>query len=456
MNNSDWRNRSVEAIQQLSLEHTLFSWNIQGSFKPKVITHSAGCYFWDADGNRYLDMTAQLMCVTVGHQHPKVVEAIKKQASEMCYIGPLLTHAPRAELGRLLAEITPGNLTKTFFTLGGAEAIENALKLARAYTGRYKFVTRYRSYHGQTHGAGSVTGESRRWSVEPALPGIVYAPPPYCYRCDLGLSPEHCDLECARYIAKLIEYEDPDKVAGVIVEGVVGANGVLLPEREEYLPLVRQICDNYGVLLIVDEIMSGLGRTGAWFAVDHWGVVPDILTMAKGLTGAHLPLGAVTVSDKIGDYFDNNRLMLGATYSAHPMSCAAAIATLNVLKDEHLIENSNTLGKVLKHELKAMQERHPSIGDVRSIGLFAFVELVKDRKTKQPFGPFSTRVIAPKGEIDDLQRELYRLGVYQITNPLGMPISPPLTITQEQLMDGLHALEEAISLTTDRAYVGLK
>jgi len=450
----DWRNRSAEEIQKLSLNHTLFNWNAQGSIKPKVVSRGEGCYFWDMDGDRYLDMTAQLMCVTIGYQHPKVVDAIIEQAKEMCYIGPLLTHASRAELGRLLAEVTPGNLSKSFFTLGGAEAVEDALKIARAYTGRTKFISRYRSYHGQTHGAGSVTGESRRWSVEPGLPGIVFAPSPYCYRCDLGLNPKNCDLECAQYIKKLIEYEDPDKVAGVIVEGVVGANGVLLPEREEYLPMVREICDQYGVLLIVDEIMSGFGRTGAWFAVDHWGVVPDIMTMAKGLTGANLPMGAVIVSDKIGAFFDMNRLMLGATYSSHPMSCAVAIATLNVLKDENLIENAKKLGEVLKRELKSMQERHPSIGDVRSIGLFAFVELVKDRKTKQPFGPFTTRVIAPKGEIDELQRELLRLGVYQITNPLGMPISPPLIITEEQLLEGLAALEKAISLTTDRAYIG--
>jgi taurine--2-oxoglutarate transaminase len=454
MQNNDWRNRSAEEIRDISKKYTLFNWNIQGVMQPKVITKGEGCYIWDAEGNRYLDMTAQLMSVTVGHQHPKVVEAIIEQARELCTVGPLFTHSARAELGRLLAQIAPGSLNKVFFTQGGAEAVEDGMKIARAFTGRSKFISRYRSYHGQTHGAGSLTGESRRWSVEPAVPGVFYAPAPYCYRCDFGHKPQTCNLECAYYIEKLIEYEGPENVAAVAVEGVVGANGVLLPERDEYLPVVRDICTKYNVLLMADEIMSGLGRTGAWFAVDHYDVVPDIMTMAKGLTGAHLPLGAVMISDKISDFYEENRLMLGATYSANPVCCAAAIATLNVIIEDGLIEHSRQLGLILHHELKEMQQRHPSIGDVRSIGLFGFVELVKDRKTKQPFGPYSTRVIAPKGEIDDLQRELMKRGVYQITNPLGMPISPPLCITEQQLREGLAALEESISLTTDRAYIG--
>jgi taurine--2-oxoglutarate transaminase len=454
MQNNDWRNRSADEIRNLSKKHTLFNWNIQGPLQPKVITKGEGCYIWDAEGNRYLDMTAQLMSVTIGHQHPKVIEAIIEQARELCTVGPLLTHSARAELGRLLAQIAPGSLNKVFFTQGGAEAVEDGMKIARAYTGRSKFISRYRSYHGQTHGAGSLTGESRRWSVEPAVPGVFYAPAPYCYRCDFGHKPQTCNLECAYYIEKLIEYEGPENVAAVAVEGVVGANGVLLPERDEYLPVVRNICTKYNVLLLADEIMSGLGRTGAWFAVDHYDVVPDIMTMAKGMTGAHLPLGAVMISDKIGDFYEENRLMLGATYSANPVCCAAAIATLNVIIDDGLVEHSKQLGLILHQELKEMPKRHPSIGDVRSIGLFGFVELVKDRETKQPFGPYATRVIAPKGEIDDLQRELLKRGVYQITNPLGMPISPPLCITEQQLREGLAALEEAISLTTDRAYIG--
>jgi taurine--2-oxoglutarate transaminase len=454
MTSNDWQNRGPDEIRRLSREHTFFNWNAQGQFQPRVITKGAGCYFWDSDGNRYLDMTSQLMCVNIGHQHPKVVEAIVKQAQELCYVSPLFTHAARAELGRTLAEIAPGDLNKTFFTTGGAEAVDIAMKIARLATGKKKFISRYRSYHGNLHGAGSLTGESRRWAVEPGVPGISHAPAPYCYRCDLGHEPATCHVDCAQYIGKLIEYEGPQNVAAVVVEGVVGANGVLLPHRQEYLPMVRQICDQYDVLLMSDEVMSGIGRTGAWFAVDNWGVVPDIITVAKGLTGAHLPLGAIIVSDKIAQQFDQNPFMAGLTYSGHPLSCAAAIATLQVYKDEGLIENSQRMGVVLDRELRAMQERHPSIGEVRGLGLFWFVELVKNRATKTPFGPYSTRVIAPKGEIDDLQKELYKRGVYQLTNPLGMPIAPPLCITEEQLMDGLHALEEAISLTTDRAYQG--
>ena len=454
MTNDDWRQRSGEEILQLCRDYTLFNWASQGAIQPKVIAGAKGPYFWDADGNRFLDFTSQLMCVNAGHQHPRIVEAIVQQAQEMAYMGPVFAHAPRAELGRLLVEMAPGDLRKVFFTLGGGEANELAMAIARAFTGRHKFISRYRSFHGQTFGSGSLTGESRRWTVEPGVPGTYYAPAPYCYRCDMGQKPESCNLECARYIGRMIEYEGPEHVAAVVLERVVGANGILLPERDEYLPLVRRICDEHDVLLMVDEVMSGFGRTGEWFAVNNWDVVPDIMTLAKGLTSAHLPLSAVMVSDRIARFFDENPLMIGLTYSATPVCCAAAIAAINVLRDENLIENSRRLGEVLAKKLAKMQSRHPSIGDVRGIGLFYFVELVKDRATKETFGPYDTRTIAPKGEIADLQQEMMKRGVWGLNHPLGIPVAPPLCITEEQLLEGLRALEESISITTDRAYTG--
>jgi taurine--2-oxoglutarate transaminase len=387
--------------------------------------------------------------VNAGHQHPKIVEAIREQAESLCYISPPFASHPRAELGRLLVEVTPKSLTKVFLSMSGSDANENALKIAKLFTGKYKIIATYRSYHGASHGGGSVTGESRRWAVEPALPGVVHTPAPYCYRCDFGLEPETCGMRCAEHIGEVIEYEGPENVAAVMVEGVIGANGILFPHRNDYMTTVRRVCDEAGVLLIVDEVMSGFGRTGEWFAVDNWGVQPDIMTMAKGLTSSHLPMGAVAVSQPIVDFFNENVFWLGGTYANHPVPCAAAIAAINVYKDEKLIENAKAQGEFLTEYLKGMKERHPSIGDVRGLGLFQFIELVKNRETKESFGSH-TRTIAPLEDIEEVDAELFKRGVHMMVHPLGLFIAPPLCISRDELLEGLTKIEEVLSSITDQ------
>ena len=447
-------NASSSATVKQCLDYTMFPWSIQSQLQPMLIAGGKGCMFWDADGNQYLDFSSQLECLNAGHQHPKIVDAIVKQARELCYISPVFATSPKAELGRLLAEVTPGNLKRTFFTLGGSDANESAMKLARWYTGRHKMISCYRSYHGDSHGAASLTGESRRWSAEPAIPGVVHVPAPYCYRCDFGKQPDSCDLECAKFIAQAIEYEGPEHVAAVIVEGVMGSNGILMPERNDYLPTLRRICTEAGVLLIADEVMSGFGRTGEWFAVNNWKVVPDIMTMAKGLTGAHTPLGAAIVSEPIGQFFEGLRLTAGFTYGGHPVGCAAGVAAIQVYREEHLVENAKALGQVLSAELRRLKDKHPSVGNVRGIGLFQFIELVKNRETKKPFGPYSTRTAADQGLIMQMRPEFYKRGLHVMTHPLGLFVAPPLCVSREELTRGLAIIDEVIGLVTDRAYEG--
>ena len=449
MANQSWLDRNTEEVANLSHDFTFFNWAIQGKTPPRaVITGGAGSYFWDAEGKRYLDFSSQFISVNAGHQHPKIVEAICEQAKRLCYISPPFTTHPRAELGRLLVEVTPKRLTKVFVSLTGADANENALKIAKLFTGRHKIISTYRAYHGSLHGCGSATGDSRRWAIEPALPGVSHVPAPYCYRCDFGLEPSSCDIRCAKYIGQVIEYEGANNVAAFMVEGVNGSNGILFPHRNDYMTTVRRICDEAGVLLIVDEVMSGFGRTGEWFAVDNWNVQPDIMTMAKGLTSSHLPLGAVAVSQDIADYFEDNLFWLGTTYAHHPMSCAAAIAAINVYKEEKLVENSKEQGKFLTEYLEGMKEKHPSIGDVRGLGLFQFIELVKNRKTKQSFAP-STQTIAPWEDIGEVDAELLKRGVHTMAHPLGIFVAPPLCITRDELVEGLSIIEEVLSKITD-------
>ena len=449
MTNPSWQNRDASEVANLSHEYTFTNYSIQGPTRPRaVVTGGAGSYFWDADGKRYLDFSSQFICVNAGHNHPKIVEAICEQAKRMCYISPPFTTHPRAELGRLLVEVTPPNLTKVFVSVSGADANENALKMAKLFTGKHKIISTYRSYHGSTHGSASATGDSRHWAIEPALPGVSHIPSPYCYRCDFGLEPSSCDIRCARYLGQIIEYEGVNNVAAFMVEGVNGSNGILFPHRDDYMTTIRRICDEAGILLIVDEVMSGFGRTGEWFAVDNWKVQPDIMTMAKGLTSSHLPLSAVAVSQEIADYFDDNRFWLGTTYAHHPISCAAAIATINVYKEEKLIENAKEQGKFLTGYLESMKDRHPSIGDVRGLGLFQFIELVKDRSTKEPFGS-STQPIAPWGYISEVDAELLKRGVHMMAHPLGLFVAPPLCITRAELLEGLTKIEEVLSITTD-------
>jgi taurine--2-oxoglutarate transaminase len=430
-----------QEIVQMNREYTFFSWSIQGQVNPIPVEKADGVYFWDTDGKRYIDFSSQLMNTNIGHQHPKVVKAIQDQAGKLCFVHPGNATEPRGLLGKKLAEVTPGNLKKTFFTLGGAEANENAIKIARFYTGRHKILARYRSYHGATHGSIALTGDYRRLAVEPAMPGAVHFLDPFCYRCPFGQEKDSCNRECISHLEEVILYEGPDKIAAVIMEGVVGSNGIIIPP-DDYWPRVREVCNKYGILLISDEVMSGWGRTGKWFAVDNWGVTPDMITTAKGITSGYLPLGAVIVSEPIANYFDDKYLYAGLTYNGHTLACAAAVATIEVYEQEKLIENAVNVGKQLGSALERIKINHHSVGDVRYIGLFSAIELVNNRETKQSFSPDAM------AEVGKVLRQ-NGLFTFIMANNMGsiVFVVPPLCITIDQLKEGLAIVEKALEVT---------
>ena len=435
---------SSKEIVDLNREYTFFSWSVQGQTNPIPVEKAEGVYFWDSDGKRYLDFSSQLMNTNIGHQHPKVVKAIQDQAAKLCFVHPGSATEPRGLLGKKLSEVTPGNLKKTFFTLGGSEANENAIKIARFYTGRYKILSRYRSYHGATYGSVALTGDYRRLAVEPAMPGNVHFLDPFCYRCPFGLEKESCKRQCIAHVDEMIKYEGPDKIAAIIMEGVVGSNGLIVPP-DDYWPRIREICNKYRILLISDEVMSGWGRTGKWFAVDNWGVTPDIITTAKGITSGYVPLGAVIVSEPIARFFEDKYLYAGLTYNGHALACAAALATIQVYEDDKLIENAVRVGKFLGEALEGIKGRHLSVGDVRYIGLFSAIELVSNRETK---AVFPAEVM---GEVGKVLRQ-NGLFTFIMANNMGsiVFIVPPLCITQEQVAEGLAIVEKAL-VVADKA-----
>src|SRR5260221_4353262 len=440
-----------QEILDLSRETTIYEWTAQSVMKPRVVDHAKGIYFWDVDGKRYMDFNSQLMCVNIGHGDERVINAVKAQMDQVCYVAPTTsTTAVRAELGRLLQEITPGTPAKALFTNGGAEPNENALKIARWGTGRHKIIARYRSYHGATAGAITLTGDPRRWAAEPGIPGVVRAMDPDRYRCRWCGEKPACTLDCLNHIEDIITFEGPQTVAAVIVESVVGTNGLIVPPPG-YMQGLRELCTRHGILLICDEIMSGFGRTGEWFAVDHWGVVPDIMTVAKGLTSAYVPLGATIVSEAIAAQFEDQPLYAGLTYNSHPVGCAAAVACINVYKEDHLIENARTLGEVLAVELERLKANHPSVGDVRSIGLFSLVELVKGRETREPLVPFNPTP-DQMGPMPAFNTYLREHGLYTFVRWNGFFVNPPLCITEEQLREGLAIIDAGLEIT-DRAVV---
>ena len=442
---------SPEEILSLSLKHNFWTWSAQARVKPIPVSRAEGVYFWDTQGKRYLDFNSMVMCSNIGHGDPRVVEAIVEQAHELAFAGPGMATKPRAILGKLLAEITPGDLDKFLYTLGGAEANENALKLARAYTGRHKILARYRSYHGASSGAMAATGDPRRTAWEPSvMPGVVHFLDPYRYRSTFHRSnPDVAEAVFAQdylnHLEEVIQYEGPKTIAAVMVETVTGTNGVIIPP-DGYLPGVREICDRHGILLICDEVMSGFGRTGAWFAVDHWNVVPDLMTMAKGLTSGYAPLGAVAMRSKVAEFFNDTVYQGGLTYNGHPLSLAAAIANIRVMQEDGLIERARAMGPVLARHLREMGEAHPSVGDVRSIGLFGVIELVRDRRTREPMAPFN----GSSPEMDAVRKRLLERGLFLYTHWHTLLILPPLIITQEQLAEGFRLIDEALEIT-DRA-----
>ncbi len=432
---------SKEVIQE-NRDYTLFSWSVQSTSNPIHMTRSKGVWFWDGDGNKWLDFSSQLININVGHQHPKVLEAIKKQVDELCFAGPSFATEPRGQLGKKLAEVT--GLAKSFFCLGGAEANENAMKMARLYTGRDKIITRYRSYHGATMGSMTASGDPRRWPVEPGIPGIVRAFDPYCYRCPFGKTPDSCQRECVSHIEEIIQMEGPHTIAAIMVEGITGSNGLLVPP-DDYYPKLRALCDKYGILLITDEVMSGFGRTGKWLSTQHYGIKPDIVTSAKGLTSGYMPLGAVIVSKPIADFFEDHMLWGGLTYSGHPVSCAAAVANLSVYEEEHLFENTQEQGRYLGERLEAMRKKYACVGDVRYIGLFSVLELVKDKATKEPLAPFN----GTSPEMQKLAAYLKSKHIYAFSRFNMLWVCPPLVINREELKYGLDVVEEGLALVDE-------
>lgn len=435
---------TADEIVRLNQEYTFFSWAAQGAVDPIPVVRAQGVYFWDANGKRYIDFSSQLMNVNIGHQHPKVVQAIKEQAEKLCYVYPGMATEPRGLLAEKLAQVTPGNLKKTFFCLGGAEANENAVKIARLYTGRYKIIARYRSYHGATYGAIALTGDPRRVPVEPAMPGVVHVLDPYCYRCPFGWTRETCHRECITHVEEVIRLEGPETIAAVLFEGVTGSNGILVPP-DDYWPRIREICNKYGILLISDEVMSGFGRTGKWFAVDHWDVVPDLITMAKGITSGYVPLGAVVVSEPIAQFFEDRTLWAGLTYSGHALACAAGLATLQVYEEDRLIENAAAMGKVLGQRLEDLKARHPSVGDVRYIGLFSVLEVVKDKATKEPMAPWNAKA-SEMGAMANVAAFLRANGLYTFVRWNWIFVVPPLCINEAQLDEGLAIVDQALQI----------
>lgn len=441
---------SSQEILDLSREYTLYDWGVQSALKPIPIDHAKGVYMWDTDGKRYLDFNSQLMSVNIGHGDERVVEAVANQMRRVSYVSPTtFTTDIRAEAGRLLAEITPANLTKAFFTTGGADAVENAVRMAKIYTGRHKVLARYRSYHGATAGAIALTGDPRRWPAEPSVPGVVRIPDASLYHARYRGNPGDYATDVLAATEDVIKFEGPHTIAALIAETVVGTNGILIPP-DNYLQGLRDLCTKYGIVYIADEVMCGFGRTGKWFAVDHWNVQPDIMVVAKGLTSSYVPLGAAIVSAEIAEYFDDKFLNAGLTYHSHAVGCAAAVANINIYKEDHLIENAATLGAVLKNELEAIKMRHPIVGDVRAIGLFSVLELVKDRATREPLVPFNPKP-AEMAAMNKLKAFLFDRGLFTLVRWNTVFCNPPLCINEQQLREGLAIIDEGLGLLDELA-----
>jgi len=433
-----------EEMVALCKRHTLYEWSVQTQVDPIPVARAAGVYFWTPEGKRYLDFNSQLMCTNIGHSHPRVVKAIQEQAATLAYANPFMATEVRARLGAKLAQLTPGDIDSFFFTNGGAEANENAIRVARVVTGRHKILVRYRSYHGGTAGAIALTGDPRRWWSEPGIPGIVRAPDFHKWA---RREPEPLDV-CIRELEDVIRYEGGQNIAAFIMEPVVGTNGILIPP-DGYMQAVREICDRHGILLIADEVMAGFGRTGRWFSIDHWKVVPDLITMAKGLTSAYVQLGALGMRPQIAKVFQERAFPGGLTYNSHPLACAAALATIAVYEDEGLIEKAEKTGRLLRERMQEIAKKHPSVGAARSIGLFGIVELVRDRKSYEPLAPYN----GASEEMKALGRFFREQGLYTFVRWNTFFTNPPLTIEPNELEEGLAIIDRGLEIT-DRAVKG--
>ena len=435
-----------------NLDYTLFSWGKQGGLNPINVSHAKGSYFYDRDGKKYLDFSSQLMNVNIGHGNQRITEAVTKQMKEMSYAYPGMATDIRGKLGKKIAEITPGNLTKSFFTLGGAEAIENAIKLARIYTGRHKVIAQYRAYHGATNGAISVGGDPRKFAVDSnAMPNIVHVENPYAYRCPWSSSSiEECGERAFANLERIVKLENPDSVAAILLEGESGSSGCI-KYPPMYLKKVRELCDRYGILFIDDETMSGFGRTGKMFGIDHHGVAPDIMVIAKGLTSGYLPLGAAVVTNEIAEYFNENPMVIGLTYSAHPTLCAAALENIKIIEEDNLVERAAEMGTYIEAEVEKLKAKHPSIGDFRNTGLLGCIELVKNRETKEPTTPWN----AKPHEMEATSRmaaKVRELGMFTFVRWNWIFIAPPLNVSKEEVDEGLKIISQVIAIADEYCY----
>ncbi len=435
---------TTEEIVALNRAHTFFSWSIQGAIDPIVIDHAEGVWLYTPEGQRILDFNSQLMSVNIGHGDRRVIDAITEQALKLQYVQPAFATEIRGRLGKKLAEILPGDLDKVFFTLGGAEAIENAIKLARHYTGRYKVLARYRAYHGATMGAMTLTGDPRRWANEPGLVGVVRYPDTHRW----GEAEPRPVAESLQGLEDVIRYEGPNTIAAVFLETIVGTNGILIPP-DGYIQGVREICDRHGILMVADEVMAGFGRTGRWFAIDHWDTVPDLMTMAKGLTSSYLPLGAVAMRHDVAQAFEDKMFYGGLTYSSHPVSLAASLATIGVYEEDGLIENAARMGRVMRDHHQRLAAKHRSVGATRNLGLFGIIDLVRSRDPWTPLTPFN----GTSDEMKAIGKYLREHGVYAMIANNSIHTNPPLCITEDELAEGFETIDAALAIA-DQAVTG--
>ncbi len=434
-----------EEVLKNNLDYTLFSWSKQKGIDPICVERAEGVYLYDYNGKRYLDFSSGLMNVNIGHGDQRVTDAVVKQMQQVSYVTPSCATQVRGELGKKLAEICPGNLTKAFFTLCGASAIENAIKLARLYTGRHKIITRYRAFHGATYAAMTAGGDPRKLpSDSQQAPNMVHVEDPFCYRCPWSQEPNSCKLECVSHVERVIEFEGPKNIAAILMEGESGSSGCIKYPKN-YWKKLRELCDKHGILLIADEVMSGFGRTGKWFGFENHGVVPDMVCMAKGITSGYLPFGCLMVTDEIAAKYDNDPLMIGLTYSAHATACAAALAVISIYESDRLIDHTVKMSAYVNQRVEELKKIHPSIGDFRNTGLLGCIEVVKNRKTKEPLAPFN----APASDMkvmNQVAAKLKELGMYTFVRWNYIFIAPPLTVTEQLIDEGLAIISESLKI----------
>ena len=437
-----------EEVLKNNFDYTLFSWSKQKGIDPICVQRAEGVYLYDFNGKRYLDFSSGLMNVNIGHGDQRVTDAVVKQMQMVSYVTPSCATQVRGELGKKLAEICPGNLNKAFFTLCGASSIENAIKLARLFTGRHKIITRFRAFHGATYGAMTAGGDPRKLVADAQqMPNVVHVEDAFCYRCPWSQEPQTCKLECIAHVERVIEFEGPQNIAAILMEGESGTSGCIKYPKN-YWKRLREICDQHGILLIADEVMSGFGRTGKWFGFENHGVIPDMVCMAKGITSGYLPFGCLMVTDTIAAKYDNDPLMIGLTYSAHATSCAAALEVIKIYETDHLIENAQTMGLYVDSCVEKLKKKHISIGDFRNTGLLGCIEVVKNRKTKEPMAPYNAPASAMK-VMNQVGAKLKEMGMYTFVRWNYIFIAPPLTVTKDQIDEGMAIISEALKIADE-------